>query len=72
MPGDFHIIFCLNSRVREVIPGKKSKCNMVDLNHLNYVSSPVREIELENTAVFELRKLMALSLNEVISSVPKF
>ena len=45
---------------------------MVDLNHLNYVSSPVREIELENTAVFELRKLMALSLNEVISSVPKF
>lgn len=45
---------------------------MVDLNHLKYVSSRVREIEMENTAVFELRKLMALNLNEVISSVPKF
>lgn len=45
---------------------------MMDFNHLKYVSSPVREIEMKNTAVFELRKLMALTLNEVISLVPKF
>lgn len=44
----------------------------MDLNHLKYVSSPVRESEVENTAVLELRKLMALTLNEFISSVPKF
>jgi len=42
---------------------------MVDLHHLKYI---VREIEVENTAVFELRKLMALTLNEVISFAPKF
>lgn len=30
---------------------------MVELNHLKYVSSPIREIEVKTTSVFELRKL---------------
>lgn len=30
---------------------------MVELNHLKYVSSPGREIEVKNAVIFELRKL---------------